>query len=166
MNHALSRDDLFTNEVIPQVYKKLRCDVRSPLMKTLIWSVETLGHEFNSTGLFIHFNKTRVASETLTENMISYSYLSHLYITFCFYWISYQITNAVRMTAWTFRLLPNQELSVAKAAQKAACSMEIKSISISWQTDEQQIKDLLSNIISLKTKHIQVSFASWPFELA
>ena len=35
-----------------------------PLMKTLDWSVEMLGRECNSTGLCIHFNKTRVASES------------------------------------------------------------------------------------------------------
>ena len=34
------------------------------MMKTLDWSVETLGRECNSTGLCIHFYKTRVASET------------------------------------------------------------------------------------------------------
>ncbi len=33
-------------------------------MKTLDWSVETLGRECNSTELCIHFYKTRVASET------------------------------------------------------------------------------------------------------
>jgi hypothetical protein len=30
--------------------KKPRCDLKSPLMKTLDWSVETLGREYNSTG--------------------------------------------------------------------------------------------------------------------
>ena len=39
---------------------------RSPLMKTLDWSVETLGRECNSTGLCIHFNKTRIASRERT----------------------------------------------------------------------------------------------------
>ena len=55
---------LLANNVIPRVYKKPRCVFRSPLMKTLDWSVETLGRECNSTGLCIHFNKTRVARET------------------------------------------------------------------------------------------------------
>ncbi len=32
-------------------------------MKTLDWSVETLGRECNSTGLCVHFNKTRIASK-------------------------------------------------------------------------------------------------------
>ncbi len=41
-----------------------RCDIRSPLTKTLYWDVEMLGRECNSTGICIHFNKTRVASET------------------------------------------------------------------------------------------------------
>jgi hypothetical protein len=27
------------------------CNFRSPMMKTLDWSVETLGHDYNSTGL-------------------------------------------------------------------------------------------------------------------
>ena len=62
-HHALNRDDgsylpqeylstLLANDVIPhEVYKKPRCDFRSSLMKTLDWSVETLGRECNSTGL-------------------------------------------------------------------------------------------------------------------
>ena len=33
-------------------------------MKTLDWSVETLGREYNSTGVCIHLYKTSVASET------------------------------------------------------------------------------------------------------
>ncbi len=39
-------------------------DLKSPLMKTLDWSIETLGRECNSTGLCIHFNKTRVGNMT------------------------------------------------------------------------------------------------------
>ncbi len=39
--------------------------MKTPLMKTLDWSVEMLGRKCNSTGLCIHFNKTiQVASET------------------------------------------------------------------------------------------------------
>ena len=37
---------------------------RSPLMKTLDWSVETLGLDYNSTGLCNHLFKPRVASKT------------------------------------------------------------------------------------------------------
>ena len=55
---------LLANDVVPREYKKSRCDFRSPLMRTLDWSVETLGREYNSTGLCIHFNTTRVTSET------------------------------------------------------------------------------------------------------
>ncbi len=55
---------LLANDVTSGVYKKPRSDFRSSLMKTLDWSVETLGCECNSTGLCIHFYKTRVASET------------------------------------------------------------------------------------------------------
>ena len=36
------------------IYKKPRCDFRSALMKTLDWSVETLGRECNTTGICIH----------------------------------------------------------------------------------------------------------------
>ncbi len=36
------------------IYHKMpRCDFRSPLMKTLDWSVETLSRECNSTALCI-----------------------------------------------------------------------------------------------------------------
>ena len=59
-----SISSLLANGVTSWVYKKRRCDFRSPLMKTLDWSVETLGRECNSTGLCIHFYKTRVVSET------------------------------------------------------------------------------------------------------
>jgi hypothetical protein len=53
---------LSVNDVFLRVY--VRRDFRSPLMKTLDWSFETLGRECNSTGVCIHFNKTRVAKET------------------------------------------------------------------------------------------------------
>ena len=43
--------------VIPRVYKNPCCDFRSHLMKTLDWSVETLGREWNSTELCIHLLK-------------------------------------------------------------------------------------------------------------
>jgi hypothetical protein len=33
------------------------CNFRSPLMKTLDWSVETLGLDYNSTGLYNHLFK-------------------------------------------------------------------------------------------------------------
>ena len=33
------------------------CNFRSPLMKTLDWSVETLGPDYNSTGLCNHLFK-------------------------------------------------------------------------------------------------------------
>ena len=55
---------LLANDVTSWVYKKPRCDFRSPLVKTLNWSVEMLGRACNSTGLCIHFNKTRVTSGT------------------------------------------------------------------------------------------------------
>ncbi len=45
----------------------ITCDnfsFRSPLMKTLDWSVQMLDRECSSTWLCIHFYKTRVASET------------------------------------------------------------------------------------------------------
>ena len=41
-------------DVIPWVFKKHNCNFRSPLMKTLDWSVETLGLDYNSTGLCNH----------------------------------------------------------------------------------------------------------------
>ena len=64
-NHALNRDDgaylpeeymhlIGTGDAIPWVFKK----PRSPLMKTLdSWSVETLGLDYNSTGLCNHLFK-------------------------------------------------------------------------------------------------------------
>ena len=55
---------LLANDVTSSLYKKRRCGFRSPLMKTLGSSVETLGRECNSNGLCIHFYKTRVARET------------------------------------------------------------------------------------------------------
>ena len=54
---------LLVNDVIPRVYKKQHCNIRSPLMKTLDWSVETLGRECKSIGRCILLNKTRVANE-------------------------------------------------------------------------------------------------------
>jgi hypothetical protein len=42
---------LLADDVIPWVFKKPHCNIRSPLMKTLDWSVETLGLDYNSTGL-------------------------------------------------------------------------------------------------------------------
>ena len=53
---------LLANNVTSLVYKKPHC-FRSPPMKILDWSVETLGRECSSTGLCIHFYKTIVASE-------------------------------------------------------------------------------------------------------
>jgi hypothetical protein len=54
-NHALNRDD---SAYLPEEYMHLfgylrshDCNFRSPLMKTLDWSVETLGLDYNSTGL-------------------------------------------------------------------------------------------------------------------
>ena len=47
----------------PLMWKELantlpkRCDFRSPLMKTLDWSVKTLGHEYTSKELCIQFYK-------------------------------------------------------------------------------------------------------------
>ena len=38
--------------------------IRSPLMKTLDWSVKALDRECNSIGLCIYLNTTKVASET------------------------------------------------------------------------------------------------------
>ena len=74
-HHTLNRDDgsdlpqkyistLLVNDVTSWVHKQPRCDFVLPMMKTLDWSVETVGRECNSTGLCIHFYKTRVASET------------------------------------------------------------------------------------------------------
>ncbi len=57
-----------------RVYNKPRCFFRSPLMKTLDWSVETLGREYFFTRFCIHFNKTRVASETWLLSNILYSF--------------------------------------------------------------------------------------------
>jgi hypothetical protein len=54
---------LLADDVILRVYKKPRCDFRSPLMKTLDWSVETLGRECNSTGICIHLNQSGVKHE-------------------------------------------------------------------------------------------------------
>ncbi len=42
---------LLANDVTSWVYKKSRCDFRSSLMKTLDWSVETLGPE-----IWMHFD--------------------------------------------------------------------------------------------------------------
>ena len=42
---------------------KLRCDLRSPLMKTLDWSVETLGRECKSTGFCIHLQYKNPSNE-------------------------------------------------------------------------------------------------------
>ncbi len=46
--------------------------VSSPLMKTLDWSVETLGREYNSTGLCIHFVIINVRSLNSTESIYIY----------------------------------------------------------------------------------------------
>jgi hypothetical protein len=54
---------LLADDVIPRVYKKPRCDFRSPLMKTLDCSVETLGRECNSTGICINLNQSGVKHE-------------------------------------------------------------------------------------------------------
>ncbi len=48
---------LLANDVTSWVYKKPRCNFRSPLMKTLDWSVETLGREYTSKELCIYFYK-------------------------------------------------------------------------------------------------------------
>ena len=53
-NHALNRDD---SAYLPEEYIHLigiNCNFRSPLMKTLDWSVKTLGLGYNSTGLCNH----------------------------------------------------------------------------------------------------------------
>ena len=62
-NHALNKDD---GAYLPDEYMHLigmqvtsflgylrshDCNFRSPLMKTLDWSVETFGLDYNSTGL-------------------------------------------------------------------------------------------------------------------
>ena len=62
---------------IPRVYKKRRCDFRSPLMKTLDWSVETLGRECNSTGLCIYF---KVAMERILSNGVFNSIAKITYV--------------------------------------------------------------------------------------
>ncbi len=49
-------------------YKEPRCDFRSPLMKTLDWSVETLGCECNSIGLCIHLLKACQTRMTVDES--------------------------------------------------------------------------------------------------
>ena len=48
---------LMADDVIPRVFKKPHCNFGSPLMKTLDWSVETFGLDYNSTGFCIHFYK-------------------------------------------------------------------------------------------------------------
>ena len=75
-HHALNREDgsHLSQEYLhlvdkcghpSSINKKPRYDIRSPLIKTLDWSAETLDRECNSTtGLCIRFNKTSVASET------------------------------------------------------------------------------------------------------
>ena len=45
---------LLADDVIPW---EPHCNIRSPLMKTLDWSVETLGLDYNSTGLCNHLFK-------------------------------------------------------------------------------------------------------------
>ena len=45
---------LLANDITSWAYKKPRCDFRLLLMKTLDWSVETLGFERSSTELCIH----------------------------------------------------------------------------------------------------------------
>ncbi len=47
-----SMSTLLANDITPRVYKKLHCDLRSPLMKTPDWSVKTLGRGCNSTDSF------------------------------------------------------------------------------------------------------------------
>ncbi len=52
-NYIPSYKGIFTlmaNNVLPQVYKKLRCDFRSPLTKTPDWSVEMFGRSRNIGG--------------------------------------------------------------------------------------------------------------------
>jgi hypothetical protein len=65
-NHGLNRDDgayLLEEYMHWQVTSSLGylrshdCIFRSPLMKTLDWSVETLGLDYNSTGLCNHLFK-------------------------------------------------------------------------------------------------------------
>jgi hypothetical protein len=48
---------LLADDVTPWVFKKPHCNFRSPLMKALDWSVETLGLDYNSTGFCIHLYK-------------------------------------------------------------------------------------------------------------
>ena len=59
---------LLADDVIPWIYEKPRWDFRSPLTKTLDWSIEMLGRECYSTAWALHkFIKTRVATETMTD---------------------------------------------------------------------------------------------------
>jgi hypothetical protein len=52
-------------DVILGYLRSHNCNFRSPLMKTLDWSVETLGLDYNSTGLCNHlFKPEYIASET------------------------------------------------------------------------------------------------------
>jgi hypothetical protein len=69
-NHALNRDDGGTvpicqrnifislaGDVTLGYLRSHDCNFRSPLMKILDWSVETLGPDYNSTGLCNHLFK-------------------------------------------------------------------------------------------------------------
>ena len=52
------------NDLIPRVYKKQHCNIRSPQSKILEWSVKTLGRKCKLIGLCIYLNITSVASKT------------------------------------------------------------------------------------------------------
>ena len=53
--------DRYRHLYLEQISKEQRFNIRSSLMKTLEWSVETLGSEYNLVGLSIHL---KIACET------------------------------------------------------------------------------------------------------
>ena len=73
---------LLGNDVIPRVYKKSRWDFRSPLMKKLDWSFETLGRECSLTELCIHLYKTRVARENEVFAQKSTALVLNIYLNY------------------------------------------------------------------------------------
>jgi hypothetical protein len=62
---------LLADDVISWVYKKLRCDFRSPLMKALDWSVETLGREYTSRELCIQLYTNQSSEQDMSNHMMS-----------------------------------------------------------------------------------------------
>ena len=50
-------------------------------MKTLDWSVETLGREYNSIGHCIHLNITRAANVTRLFHLVAVNKLTSNFIT-------------------------------------------------------------------------------------